>query len=81
MARLTNAGSSANTLKTLVAKVIKLEKQVTILMEAKNEVAAPLATAKKIETCTVNELKVLCEDKGIDYTDFKVKADYIEALK
>jgi len=81
MKRLTNAIQPATLLKTAVTDIALLKKQVAILMAEKNAVVAPLATVKTLDKCNTKELQALAEDNGIDYTDFKVKVDYIKVLK
>ena len=61
--------------KTLEAIVADLVKKIDGGVQAKTEVT-------ELKDLTIKELKKLCDNNGIDYTDFgNTKAPYVKALK
>lgn len=68
-------------IQSLENRIKSLEEQVKTILADKGSIEAEVAKTKSLEDLKIAELKALCEEQGIDYTDFKVKKDYYPALK
>ena len=55
--------------------------QGVLLKETKGSVANEIAKIKSLDELTKADLKKLSDEYGINDSDFKVKADYVNALK
>ena len=82
--RYSNPGRDRRKFKILEERVQKLEGIVDQFVKDKLGVAPDLvkAKAKTLEDLKIAELKVLCEENGVDYSEFpNSKPPFIKALQ
>ena len=63
-------------------RIDALEQKISSLLNEKQGVILAMAKTKDLDELKLQELKVLCDEYGIDYNGFgNAKQPYIEALK
>ena len=80
--KYSNPGKDKRKVRILEERVQILETQVKKLIGDKQGVEVEVAKTKTLDDLKLTELKALCDENGVDYTEFgNTKKPYIGALK